>query len=78
MAVAERKEIDTVLGRVSTIRIEPALFGDNAAVRAKGKLSIWVTDDARRLPVRAQLKVDMGTFDIKLKEVSYPEAVRPN
>jgi hypothetical protein len=78
VAVAERKEIDTVLGRVSTIRIEPALFGDNAAVRAKGKLSIWVTDDARRLPVRAQLKVDMGTFDIKLKEAKYPEAVRPN
>ena len=78
VAVAERKEIETVLGRVNAIRIEPALFGDNAVVRAKGKLSIWVTDDARRLPVRAQLKVDMGTFDIKLKEVSYPEAVRPN
>ena len=78
VAVAERKEIETVLGRVNTIRIEPALFGDNAAVRAKGKLTIWVTEDARRLPVRAQLKVDMGTFDIKLKEVSYPEAVRPN
>jgi hypothetical protein len=76
VAVAERKEIDTVLGRVNTIRIDPALFGDNAAVRAKGKLSIWVTDDARRLPVRAQLKVEMGTFEIKLKEVSYPETVR--
>jgi hypothetical protein len=78
VAVAERKEIETVLGRVNTIRIDPALFGDNAAVRAKGKLSIWVTDDARRLPVRAQLKVEMGTFEIKLKEVSYPETVRPN
>jgi hypothetical protein len=76
VAVAERKEIDTVLGRLNTIRIEPALFGDNAAVRAKGKLSIWVTEDARRLPVRAQLKVEMGTFDIKLKQVSYPEAIR--
>ena len=76
VAVAERKEIETVLGRVSTIRIEPALFGDNAAVRAKGKLTIWVTEDARRLPVRAQLKVDMGTFDIKLKQVNYPEPVR--
>jgi len=76
VAVAERKEIDTVLGRLNTIRIEPALFGDNAAVRAKGKLSIWVTEDARRLPVRAQLKVEMGTFDIKLKQVSYPEPIR--
>src|SRR5215471_10610599 len=63
----ERKELDTVLGRVNTIRVEPALFGDNAAVRAKGKLSVWVTDDERHLPVRAQLKVDLGTFDVKLK-----------
>lgn len=76
VAAVERKEIDTILGRVNTIRIEPALFGDNAAVRARGKLSIWVTDDDRRLPVRAQLKVDMGTFDIKLKQVAYPDPVR--
>jgi hypothetical protein len=74
----ERKQIDTVLGRVNAVRIEPALFGDNAAIQAKGKLSIWVTDDERRLPVKAQLKVDLGTFDIKLKKVSYPESVRTN
>ena len=67
----ERKELNTVLGKVKTIRVEPALFGDTALVRARGSLSIWVTDDDRRLPVRAQLKVDLGTFDIKLKRVSY-------
>jgi hypothetical protein len=67
----ERKELNTVLGKVKTIRVEPALFGDTALVRARGALSIWVTEDDRRLPVRAQLKVDVGTFDIKLKKVSY-------
>jgi hypothetical protein len=77
VAVVEQKEIDTVLGRVSAIRIEPALFGDNAAVRAKGKLAIWITADGRRLPVKAQLKVEMGTFDIKLKQVN-PDPVRAN
>jgi hypothetical protein len=69
----ERKELKTVLGKVKTIRVEPELFGDTAMVRARGSLSIWVTDDDRRLPVRAQLKVDLGTFDIKLKSVSYPK-----
>jgi hypothetical protein len=63
---------------MNAIRIEPALFGDNAAVRAKGKLTIWITEDKQRLPVKAQLKVEMGTFDIKLKQVNYPEAARPN
>jgi len=74
----ERKELNTVLGKVKTIRVEPALFGDTELVRARGALSIWVTEDDRHLPVRAQLKVDVGTFDIKLKRVSYLEENRPN
>jgi len=69
----EEKEIDTVLGKVTAIRVEPALFGDTSLVRARGQLSIWITKDDRHLPVRAQLKVDLGNFDIKLKRVSYPQ-----
>ncbi len=67
----EAKELSTVLGKVKTIRVEPALFGDTALVRARGSLSIWLTDDDRCLPVKAQLRVEIGTFDIKLKSVSY-------
>ena len=73
VAAVEEKEIDTVLGRVKAIRVVPALFGDTSLVRGRGQLSIWITDDDRRLPVRAQLKVDLGTFDIKLKHVSNPQ-----
>ena len=71
VAVVERKQINTVLGRVSAVRVEPALFGENRLVRSRGSLSIWITEDSRHLPVKAQLKVDIGTFDIKLKSVSY-------
>ena len=71
VAVVERKELNTVLGRVSAVRVDPALFGENGLVRSRGSLSIWITEDSRRLPVKAQLKVDIGTFDIKLKRVSY-------
>lgn len=78
VTAVDRQEIDSILGRVKAIKVEPSLFGDNAPVRAKGKLAIWVTDDERRLPVRAQLKVDMGTFDIKLKRITYNDSVRPN
>jgi hypothetical protein len=71
VAVVERKQINTVLGRVSTVRVEPALFGEKSLVRSRGSLSIWITEDSRHLPVKAQLKVDIGTFDIKLESVSY-------
>ena len=74
VAVVERKQIKTVLGRVNAVRIDPALFGENGVVRSRGSLSIWITDDSRRLPVRAQLKINMGTFDIKLKRVNYRQS----
>ena len=70
----EEKTLDTPIGRVKAIRIEPALFGDDALLRTRGQLSIWLTQDERHLPVRAQLKVEMGTFDIKLKRVTYADA----
>jgi hypothetical protein len=73
VAVVERKQIKTVLGTVSAVRVEPALFGETGFAR-RGSLSIWITEDSRRLPVKAQLKVDLGTFDIKLKRVSYSKA----
>lgn len=69
--VMERKRINTIVGRVDTFRVEPAIFGDDRVIRTRGTLSIWVTDDARRLPVRAQVKVPVGTFDVKLKKLNY-------
>ena len=49
------------------------MFGAANLSRSRGQLSIWITDDSRHLPVKAQLKVDIGTFDIKLKRLSFPE-----
>ena len=45
VAAKEEKELDTVLGKVKAIRVEPSLFGDTSLVRARGQLSssksIW-------------------------------------
>jgi len=70
VAVRERKRMKTVLGQVYALRLEPAIFGaggEGGLVRGDGRLSIWVTDDNRHIPVRAQIKVEAGTFEIKLK-----------
>ncbi|HEX7177751.1 MAG TPA: DUF3108 domain-containing protein [Pyrinomonadaceae bacterium] len=68
--VAEPKRIKTVLGKVSVVRVEVALFGEGRPVEGEGKMSIWFTDDARRVPVRARMSSDIGMIDIKLKSVS--------
>jgi len=77
VAVVERTKIKTAIGHVNVLRIEPALFGENGMVRSqRGTLSIWITEDSRHLPVKAQLKINLGTFDIKLKRISYHETSR--
>jgi hypothetical protein len=67
--VFERKVLKTVAGRVPTLRLEVDLFGEGHLVDDRdGKMTLWLTDDARRLPVRARLDADVGTLDIKLKK----------
>ena len=72
VAVVERKQIKCVLGRVNAVRVEPAMFGEGRMLRGEGKMSIWITEDSRHLPVWAHLNLNIGTVDIKLKRVSYP------
>lgn len=67
--VVEKKRIKTVLGEVSTIRVNVNVFGDKRLVNGQGKMSVWFTDDRRRLPVRAEISSEMGTLDITLKRV---------
>lgn len=70
IAVSEKKTMKTVVGRVQTLKVDAEIFGEGRLLRGKGKMSIWFTDDARHLPVRARINNEMGTLDIKLKSVN--------
>jgi hypothetical protein len=67
--VAEKKRMKSVLGRVSVVRLDVELFGEGRPIEGKGKMSIWVTDDGRRVPVKARLSHEMGQLDITLKSI---------
>ena len=67
--VVEKKRMKTVLGKVYAMRLDVELFGPRRMIQSDGQLSIWFTEDARRLPVSARVKNEYGTFDIKLKKV---------
>lgn len=76
--VLEKKRMKTVLGRVDALRVNAELFGPERLIDdEKGEFSIWVTADARHIPVGGRIKTDYGTFDIKLKRViTSPPAVK--
>jgi hypothetical protein len=68
--VLERKRFKTVLGQVQAVRVDPDVFGPGRPVAGRGTMSIWFTDDARHIPIRANIKNEMGTIDIKLKSAT--------
>jgi hypothetical protein len=70
VAVTERKKMQTVIGEVQTLKVEPDIFGEGRLLRGKGKLTLWFTDDARHVPVRAKINNEMGTLDVKLKSMA--------
>jgi hypothetical protein len=69
--VAERRRVSSVVGRVQALRLDVDLFGKDRLVNDHaGSMTVWLTDDARRLPVRARIDTDVGTLDVKLKQVT--------
>lgn len=76
--VVEKKRMKTILGRVDVVKVNPELFGaDRLIDKEKGEFSIWITDDARHIPVASRVKTDYGTFDIKLKRIVNPNQDLP-
>src|SRR5690606_23282812 len=65
--VAEREEQKTIFGKVMCLRLEPQIFGDGRLIGGEGSMKLWITDDARRIPVRSEVKASVGEFEIKLQ-----------
>jgi len=67
--VTAREQIKTFLGKYWCFKIEPQLFGANRLIEQKGNMILWITDDEKRLPVRSQINLNIGRFEVKLKKI---------
>jgi hypothetical protein len=72
--VTGRERLKTEIGRVWCFKVEPEVFGEGRMIEREGSMIIWITDDARRIPVRSQVKASFGNIgtaklEIKLKSV---------
>jgi hypothetical protein len=65
--VAARERQKTIFGEVWCYRVEPIVFGPGRFFEQKGKMEVWITDDARRVPVRARVNAEVGKIDVRLK-----------
>jgi hypothetical protein len=65
--VAARETIATPVGGLPAWKIVPSIRDGKGQVVGRG-LAVWISDDARRLPVRIQAQLPVGAFVLTLKD----------
>lgn len=68
--VTARERQKTIFGNVWCFKVEPQVFGPERMIEREGSMEIWITDDARRIPVRSRVKSNFGTLEIRLREAA--------
>src|SRR5262245_6491505 len=64
--VGKRESLKTDCGNVKTVRLEPKLFGPARFFKRQGEMTMWVSDDSKRTPLRLVAKTPKGTVTAKL------------
>ena len=64
--LGKREEITVDAGKFKTVLVEAKVF-DGRYIRRSGEMKLWVSDDPRRIPVRAKVKTSGVTITISLK-----------
>ena len=65
--VEAREEIKTPAGTFNTIRVQPETA--SGALRDKGKIWVWYSDDAARVPVQMRARLSWGTLTFSLLRI---------
>jgi hypothetical protein len=68
-----RERVKTEAGEFDCLVVEPILRGPGIFTQ-KGRITVWLTDDARRMPVLVKSKVVIGHVAAVLKSYQLPKA----
>ena len=64
----KREEVKAGAVKFKAIRLNAKVF-DGRYIRRSGEMLVWVTDDERRIPVRARVKASGYTVTVELKRM---------
>jgi hypothetical protein len=73
--VVRREHLSTKAGEFDTLLVEPDVRNIGGVFRKSpdATLQVWITDDARRIPVRVKSKVAVGHFSMELTGYTPPK-----
>ena len=64
--IQAQEEVRTPAGTFQAFRLEPKVF--DGLFKTKGRLFVWVTTDAARMPVQLKAKINIGTITASLTQ----------
>ena len=67
--VSGPEPIATAIGTLQAWRLVPALTDDKGKPVSKYKMTLWLSDDARRLPLKFQAGLPVGSFTLTLAKI---------
>ncbi len=73
--VLGKERVETEAGTFDTYKVQPAMReSESAQDRNKGKLFLWFSDDARRMPVMIRTIIPIGSVTARLRKWTGPGA----
>jgi hypothetical protein len=76
VVVGKTEKLKTDLGKFKTIRLEPKLFGPGRFISRPGEMTMWLSDDDRRMPLKVVAKTSTGTVTATLIKMETPRMMR--
>jgi len=67
--ILKRETVKVSAGKFRCLEVEPMLQGDEALFKQKGKMTIWLTDDERKIPVLMKTKIIVGSITTELIDI---------
>ena len=64
--VLKKEKIRVPAGRFDCFVVEPSIREGAGIFQAKGKLLVWLTADAKKIPVRMRSEIAVGSIDARL------------
>jgi len=69
--VLAKQHVKTAAGRFDAYLVEPALRHEGIFIQKGNRLQIWLTDDAKHVPVMMKVDVFFGSITAKLSKMVY-------
>ena len=65
------QKISVPAGKFECVRIDPVILGDGIFKAKDGKMSMWLTNDEKKMPVLLRSRVFIGAVDAELTDFTY-------